>query len=224
MTTSGHMPALKLALAATDNGVAARRGWSTGSLSALRAMAFRTQQSTAFTPLWSELGGRPVPRVSTPTDSLRSVASGRAASVGSAVHSGTCNLDLPLPGSMRHSPGAASTACPTSTWWRLVCVRLVASAATISGIMLRSASGGGAVGWIRLLPLPSVLALRHGNPRRHHPRWFGTATLAAVAFPSDAWQDAGGNRRAPPTPPSALLLILYRALLRRRRLGRWQRA
>jgi hypothetical protein len=64
---------------------------------------------------------------------------------------------------------------------------------------------------------------RHGTTLKHDIL-FGTATLVAAAFPSDAWQDAGGNRRAPPTPPSALLPILYRALLRRRRLGRWQRA
>jgi hypothetical protein len=65
------------------------------------------------------------------------------------------------------------------------------------------------------------------NTRRqivNHKRSTCHINTMQAAFPSDAWQDAGGNRRAPPTPPSALLPILYRALLRRRRLGRWQRA
>jgi hypothetical protein len=82
------------------------------------------------------------PRVSTPTDSPRSIASGPAAGVASAVHSGTNNLHLPLPKSLRHSPGAASTACPTSTWWRLVRVRLVASRRRRGRVDLPSASFG----------------------------------------------------------------------------------
>jgi hypothetical protein len=79
--------------------------------------------------------------VSMPKASPRSVASGPAAGVASDGHSRTNNLHPPLPASSRRSPGAASTAYPTSTGWRHARVRLVAFATTTSGIVLGTASG-----------------------------------------------------------------------------------
>lgn len=105
---------------------------------------------------------------------------GKRPAVGAA--STRCNasdsLHLSILASPLHLLGTASTACPTSKWWRHARVRRIASIVVGSGTLLGTASGRAAP---PVLPhrcsqphLPARPLVVEGTPP---PAWLGSSTL-----------------------------------------------